>query len=368
MTILVSSSFTVNTEANTSCFADGKLNLRTSPEKDNVESHFPPEDQDVSGFKKSTPLLPSSWHRVPGPLSLRPPCPQARSAYKVLEALIVHFSHDRGALRKHLGVFTETPDGADFRKIFEDHLRLLLFPNDLQIPPGFVVLGHDHRRYHYLLPAFFRLIKWLIEEEWPHAVLIRSFGMDIPPILGATADYFANLHPTERIPANIPLTYRPPFRENQLRRSDAEPLFRYYTCDTCLTRPREIYESWSNEEGIVGVQDDFNFWHAHQYLETAAKPLWYDPKDIRVQHIFFDDNITLDEDKTNGIDLICLDTSDKTDGGVRRKEHAFWEGVYFVQPDLLAAIRDPQYYINKVKDCVRQFDSIQAMQITKNGL
>ncbi|VDL93397.1 unnamed protein product [Schistocephalus solidus] len=303
------------------------------------------------------------WHRVPGPLSLRPPCPQAHSAYKVLEALIVHFSHDRGLLRQHLGIFTQTPDGADFQEIFEEHLNLLLLPADLEILPCFVVLGHDHRRYHYLLPAFFRLINWLIEEEWPHAVLIRSFGMDIPPVLGATADYLGNLHPTERICTNIPSNYRPPFRVNQLRRSDTEPRFRYYTREICLTKPKDIYESWSNEEGIVGVQDDFNFWHGHSYLETAAKPLWYDPKDTRVQHIFFDDNITLDEDKTNGIDLMCLDSSDGTEPEVKRNEQAFWEGVYFVQPDLLAAIRDPQYYIDKVKGCVQSLDAIQAMQM-----
>ena len=43
-------------------------------------------------------------------------------------------------------------------------------------------------------------------------------------------------------------------------------------------------------KSCMAIQDDFEFWHSHDYKRHAAKLLMIDQKDHDTHHIFFDDN------------------------------------------------------------------------------
>lgn len=90
---------------------------------------------------------------------------------------------------------------------------------------------------------------------------------------------------------------------------------------------RSLYQYMSLAQGLGGFQDDFDWyvgqpvtsprgffcffhtsvlsvssvssrWVAHSYSIRGGKPLWVDPFDVAVQHIFIDDNIRQNDDDT----------------------------------------------------------------------
>lgn len=91
---------------------------------------------------------------------------------------------------------------------------------------------------------------------------------------------------------------------------------------------RSLYQYMSSAQGLGGFQDDFDWyvgrpaapvtsprglffsffhtsvlsvssrWVAHSYSIRGGKPLWVDPFDTTVQHIFIDDNIRQNDEDT----------------------------------------------------------------------
>nr|XP_009934952.1 PREDICTED: kelch domain-containing protein 8B [Opisthocomus hoazin] len=61
---------------------------------------------------------------------------------------------------------------------------------------------------------------------------------------------------------------------------------------------RKLYDFFSSFEGIGGFQDHFEWWARNQFSSRGGKPLWIDPHDPGVHHIFIDDNIRLDDADT----------------------------------------------------------------------
>ena len=41
----------------------------------------------------------------------------------------------------------------------------------------------------------------------------------------------------------------------------------------------------------MAIQDDYDFWHSHDYKRHASKILMVNHKDFDTHHIFFDDNL-----------------------------------------------------------------------------
>jgi len=128
------------------------------------------------------------------------------------------------------------------------------------------------------------------------------------------------------------------------------------TVERRLENADDIYKFMSEFEGVCGFRDDFEFWQNHDYMHSCAKPLWIDPSDSSCQHIIFDDNyrphhadsiVDIRERDQNGrwisLDSVQLDKYDQS---------------CLVQVDLLEAINNENYYINKVIHCETKYDNI----------
>lgn len=327
----------------------------------------------------------NSWRCLPESPCIRQPRPDAVSLYKLLEQQIVRQPADRGRLRKYLGNFTQTPEGQQFLNLFQNHLEKLRWPDVNGVDHDtdatciapvskLSVIGLDNQRYHYLMPAFYRLLSWLMHNGREFAVVLRTYGQDGSHIVSAIETYLQGHHPTEKPnPSLSPLLVLDQAHW-RLKRDTNQPQFVLCKCDKpmcdgsgeCVAGERAIHRTWSNWNGVVSVQDDFVYWQSNHYDHRAAKPMWFNPADREVQHVFFDDNIRFDDDKTNGIDLIQLDTTEEVDGGSdfhshrpSQSEAAQWENVYFVQADLLQIINNPCYFVEKITECEHNLDVIQ---------
>ncbi|KAA3671660.1 uncharacterized protein DEA37_0013938 [Paragonimus westermani] len=322
--------------------------------------------EELSKFRTLT----TCWRCLPESPCIEQPKSDSISVYKMLERLIVHTPADRGRLRKYLGDFTQTPEGLPFRNLYAQHLELLRWPtsHSCSTEPNdslekLAVVGKDGRQYHYLMPAFYRLLSWLLANGREFAVLIRTYGREGPHITEAVEAFLKEKHPTEKPPPSTNLPIDPIVW--RLKRDEAEPNFSLYndgtdSQDSAITEPRRIYQTWSSWNGLVTVVDDFVYWQSHQYSHSAAKPVWFDPDDRSAHHILFDDNIRFEDDGTNGIDLLHLNGS--ISQRITQREAINWEGIYFVQANLLKIIRDPEYFIKNVVLCEEHLHVIQEKE------
>lgn len=335
------------------------------------------------------------WTPSDKPISLRAPDAMTTSLYKHMECKIVKKAEDRGLLREVLGNFTATPLGAQYREIFERHLAHLAWPSDAPRDPTLTVCGNDGRTYHYLLPAFLHLIEHMRLSGRDFCVIVRTFGRDAPHILEAVSKFACGKHPS--FPGARPNLQIDPNVHRFKRFVDGGFAYSYTENDgpestsdddlrtNLLTSEHEIYELWNRCKGVVAVVDDFNYWHRHQYHYTAAKPLWFSQRDRRVQHILFDDNIRVTDD--DSILNLCRLVSKESDGQRRpitrptaspscRKvikeervspRRAYvdlepvlasrYEDVFFVQADLLESTSKHDYFIKKIQECERNYDT-----------
>ncbi|KAK4471492.1 hypothetical protein MN116_004915 [Schistosoma mekongi] len=335
------------------------------------------------------------WNCLPESPCIRQPRPDSISIYKLLERQIVKTPSDRGRLRKYLGNFTQTPEGIPFRNLFIEHLEMLkLTPTESSTSPYCLYVNSRETNncngsnssnldnsdcYHYLMPAFFRLLTWLIETNRQFAIFIRTYGKDGEHILSAIEAYMNGEHPQEKAPINAKQLIPIDHTKWYLKRSTTKPMFQLYKetehqdqgefqqLVNVSNNPKEIQKIWSNQTGSVSVIDDFPYWQAHNYHYQSSKPVWFNPRDQNVQHILFDDNIRFEEDGSNVIDLQYLDENDDSITSVENNgsysldinDVMKWENIYFVQADLLEIIRNRRYFIEKVTECETNLDRIQ---------
>ncbi|XP_018645586.1 RWD domain-containing protein, putative [Schistosoma mansoni] len=291
------------------------------------------------------------WNRLPEPLCIRQPIPNSISIYKLLEKQIVKLTSDRGRIRKYLGNFTQTPEGLPFRQLFNEHLEMLkLTPLESNNSPYCLCVNsgktttnttdttnttthttnnttdtthttdttnttntttnnNDDEYYHYLMPAFYRLLTWLIETKRQFAIFIRTYGKDGEHILSAIEAYIHGKHSQEKAPINAKQFLPIDYTKWYLKRSEHEPMFQLLkeihndhdpNDDKQLINiskdPYEIYQIWSKQIGVINITDDFMYWKQHNYHYKSSKPLWFNPNDKYIQHILFDDNIRFEED------------------------------------------------------------------------
>ncbi|CAH8534361.1 unnamed protein product [Heterobilharzia americana] len=338
------------------------------------------------------------WNCLPESPCIRQPQPDAISIYKLLERQIVKTSSDRGRLRKYFGNFTQTPEGIPFLNLFTEHLEMLkLTPEEAISTPYCLRVkngknddndddsrcdGHGNNmntnsnNYHYLMPAFYRLLTWLIDSNRQFAIFIRTYGKDGEHILSAIEAYINGEHPQEKAPINAKQLLPINFTKWYLKRSETQPMFQLYKEDIeqqgvdggvkqnieVSHNPKEIYNIWSQQRGAVSVIDDFPYWREHNYHYTSSKPLWFNPNDTTVQHILFDDNIRFEEDGSNVIDLQYLEENETTHS-LGMNDAMKWENIYYVQADLLQIIRNRNYFIDKVCECEDNLDRIQKYPV-----
>ncbi|XP_054694770.1 uncharacterized protein LOC129211545 isoform X1 [Grus americana] len=220
------------------------------------------------------------WQWASDRPSLRPPCPDSFSYYS---------RHGRDP------AFTEAGPGRCFGGLHAHHLQLLEWPGRQH--DVFSVQGEPSKRYHLILPAFFRLLDTLHREGRAFAVVFRTFGTDLPRALRAVSCALAGQHP--QFPALRDVALPVDLTPGQIRCSKREVVLTR-GAERLATREdgRKLYDYFSSFEGIGGFQDHFDWWARNQFSSRGGKPLWIDPHDPGVHHIFIDDNIRLDDADT----------------------------------------------------------------------
>ena len=278
--------------------------------------------------------------------------------------------------------------------------------NDPKNVQGLTVQGNDGNLYNYLLPSFIKLLKHLVESKRDFVLMIRTFGRDVPHILRALNLIFKGMHPdfpefkstslTVPISFELDKMYRYENPDEQSNPSHETMEYRVaameVSTDPSVTNtekskekckifhtPHEVLNYWNTrQKSILAVQDDFTYWQNHEYSHQTAKLFWVDPNCSNVQHIFFDDNIRID-DPDNIIDLRLLDLHESSDSQTQKKGSPStslgkvansqnlkdFEEIFFSQVELLECINNPNYYIEKLKNCEEKFRNLQKTKKTK---
>ncbi|XP_061864394.1 uncharacterized protein LOC133626840 [Colius striatus] len=275
------------------------------------------------------------WQWVSDRPSLGPPCPGALSYYS---------RHGRDP------AFTEAGPGRRFGSLHARHLQLLEWPDGPH--DAFSVEGEGGKRYHLILPAFFRLLAALHRDGRSFAVVFRTFGTDLPRALRAVAGALAGQHP--QFPALRDVALPVDLTPGQIRCSKrGVVLTRGVERLTSREDGRKLYDYFSSFEGIGGFQDHFDWWARNQFSSRGGKPLWIDPHDPDVHHIFIDDNIRPDPADT------IVDPQVFSERGSRSPRHVPTSELYdicLVQTDLLEAIADEDYFLRCVRRCEENYN------------
>ncbi|CAN9515880.1 unnamed protein product [Ophioblennius macclurei] len=278
------------------------------------------------------------WEWLSDSPSLLPPCSDAVSYYS-------QFGRTPG--------FTSAA-GKRFRGVLDQHLDLLRWPEDAKGDQELSAKGEDGRLYHWILPSFFQLLRDLRQEGVEFAVVFRTFGTDLPRVLRAVSRVLnEGAHPLfpdlPDLKMSVDLTPgKIRCSKNKITLSRAE--------DRVSTRDGErgLYRYLSSVQGLGGFQDHFDWWLANTFSIRGGKPLWVDPFDQDVQHIFIDDNIRQNDEDTIVHPKVFL-----APGGsdTRTASTAELYDLSLVQTDLLRAISDPNYFTQRVHVCLENYES-----------
>ncbi|KAM4610648.1 uncharacterized protein ACJ7VT_013853 [Polymixia lowei] len=243
--------------------------------------------------------------------------------------------------------------GRRFRGILDEHLDILRWPEGLKGDKELAVKGEDGRLYQWILPSFFQLLKDLVEEGRDFAILFRSFGTDLPRVLSAVSraltqgahPLFPDL-PDLKLSVNVtPGKIRCSKKGVVLSRAE----------DRVSSRDGErgLYQYLSSVHGLGGFQDHFDWWASNTCSILGGKPLWVDPFDQHVQHIFIDDNIRQNDEDTIVRPMVFLDP-DGTETRTACTSELY--DISLVQNDLLRAISDPGYFTQRVRICQENYE------------
>ncbi|XP_034151575.1 uncharacterized protein si:dkey-32e6.3 isoform X2 [Esox lucius] len=270
--------------------------------------------------------------------SLLPPCEGAVSYYS-------QFGRVPG--------FTSSAAGRRFRGVLDEHLAMLRWPQELQWDKELAVKGEDGQLYHWILPSFFQLLKDLVAEGRDFAILFRTFGSDLPRVLSAVSKalsqgshpLFPDLPALKLMVNETPGKIRCSVKGAVLARAEEHLSPR--------DGERALYRYLSSVQGLGGFQDHFDWWARNTYSILGGKPLWVDPFDQDVQHIFIDDNIRQNDKDTIVHPKVFLDRGSSE---TRTASISELYDLCLVQNDLLRAISDPGYFTQRVSICQENYD------------
>ncbi|XP_072223762.1 uncharacterized protein [Leuresthes tenuis] len=277
------------------------------------------------------------WEWLSDSPSLLPPCSDAVSYYS-------RFGRIPG--------FTAVA-GRRFKGVLDEHLELLRWPEGTKGDRELSVKGEDGRRYHWILPSFFQLLRDLAQEGREFAVLFRTFGSDLPRVLKAMSRALnEGAHPL--FPDLPDLKLKVDVNPGKIRCSK-KGIVLSRAEDRMSTRDGErgLYQYMSSRQGLGGFQDHFDWWASNTFSIRGGKPLWIDPFDQHVQHIFIDDNIRQNDEDTIVSPKVFLDP-DGSETRTACTSELF--DITLVQTDLLRAISDPNYFTQRVHICLENYE------------
>ncbi|KAK5894155.1 hypothetical protein CesoFtcFv8_010876 [Champsocephalus esox] len=277
------------------------------------------------------------WEWLSDSPSLHPPCDGAVSYHS-------HFGRTAG--------FSSNV-GRRFRGILEEHLNLLRWPEGTKGDKELSVKGEGGHLYHWILPSFFQLLTDLVQEAQEFAIVFRSFGNDLPRVLSAVSraltegahPLFPDL-PQLKLSVNMTTGKIRCSRKGMVLSRAEEHL-------SSRDGERGLYQYFSSAKGLGGFQDHFDWWSSNGSSIRGGKPLWVDPFDQHVQHIFIDDNIRQDDEHTIIQPKVFLEP-----GGADTRTACTSElyDITLVQTDLLKAISQQNYFTQRVHICLENYE------------
>uniref|UniRef100_A0A8C7YD16 Si:dkey-32e6.3 n=1 Tax=Oryzias sinensis TaxID=183150 RepID=A0A8C7YD16_9TELE len=281
-------------------------------------------------------LTAGQWEWLSDTPSLLPPHSNAESYYS-------HFGRTVG--------FTSGA-GRRFRGALDEHLQMLRWPEGMK-DKELSIRGEDGCLYHWILPSFFQLLKDLTQEGLDFAVVFRTFGTDLPRVLRAMSRVLQEgLHPLFPDLPELKLSVDVDPGDISSSRKGVV-LTRGDLSRSSRDGERSLYQYLSSLEGLGGFRDNFEWWAANKYSSRGGKPLWIDPFDQQVQHIFIDDNIRQNDEDTVVNPKVFLDP-----GGSETRTACTSElyDIALIQNDLLRAISDRSYFTQRIHICMENYD------------
>uniref|UniRef100_A0A663ESD6 Uncharacterized protein n=1 Tax=Aquila chrysaetos chrysaetos TaxID=223781 RepID=A0A663ESD6_AQUCH len=199
----------------------------------------------------------------------------------------------------------------------------------------------------------------LLSSPQHHPPTLQWWGVSTL-LLGVSANAQNNLSALETFPLLVSAVPQLPVDLNpgQIRCSKREVVLTR-GAERLATREdgRKLYDYFSSFEGIGGFQDHFDWWARNQFSSRGGKPLWIDPHDPSIHHIFIDDNIRLDDEDTIVHPQVF---SEQGSSSPRRAPTSELYDVCLVQNDLLEAIADEDYFLRCVRRCEENYDRYLA--------
>ncbi|XP_071331668.1 uncharacterized protein [Trachinotus anak] len=277
------------------------------------------------------------WEWLSDSPSLLPPCQDAVSFYSQFGRICS---------------FTSTV-GRRFRGVLDEHLNLLRWPEGVKGDRDLSIEAEDGQLYHWILPSFFQLLKDLMQEGQEFAIIFRTFGADLPRVLRAVHRALnEGAHPLF-----------PDLPDLKLSVNMAPGKIRCSENGIVLSRDKErmstqdgekgLYQFLSSVQGLGGFQDHFDWWARNTFSIRGGKPLWVDPFDQNVQHIFIDDNIRQNDEDTVVYPKVFLNPQGNETRIACTSE---LYDVTLVQTDLLRAISDPNYFTQRIHICQENYE------------
>ena len=289
------------------------------------------------------------WHS--DQLSLTPPAPNVITYYKHLEKKFVKNTTDRTQLRLATGDFSQSDIGRHFHPHFQNHLELLKWRHEFNRDSHDILTmsGKDGQQYNYIVPAVYKCIHYLIQNQRDFAIVFRTFGLDAPNVIRSLTHGLKGNHPGFPEPVHLPVDTN----IGTVKRGADTPTVCSLTGpnNNSFTGDRDIYDMLCQRVGISGFRDDVHYWLENNYHHNTSKPHIIDPFDPNVHHIFFDDNFRpFEEDSI--IDVRLFETRGAREArSLSNMELAQFENVCLVQADLLRCIEDEDYYVDRINQC-----------------
>mmetsp|Transcript_9336 Transcript_9336/g.15378 ORF Transcript_9336/g.15378 Transcript_9336/m.15378 type:complete len:380 (-) Transcript_9336:5-1144(-) len=229
--------------------------------------------------------------------------------------------------------------------------------------------------YYHILPSWFRMVDYLVEQRIKFKILFRTFGVDIANVCEEFNTFCEGRHPAYKLQLKLdgsdpsyPLDLRiqlPHFNGKLLRTSeDSDGLSLAYLHRDKTVRVvsgssnvhNVVLRDWlglggvdasqQQESGhVAALQDDFAWWSGHDESDDAGKVMLVDRTDAagipNIIQVFFDDNIELDR-------AHIVDVRDATTFNPISFEQTQHKHLRRVNPHL--AILDREYYVEEIQN------------------
>lgn len=221
--------------------------------------------------------------------------------------------------------------------------------------------SEDGTLYHYILPSFFHLIRYLQDTNRDFVIYLRTMGDDSANFLSNAQRVLSNEHPSFPFEKSVLVNHEP----GCILRTTDNPVtlkmkFEEDQQTEILTDEFLIHEKLESGHGIHAIRDDFKAWCATNYRYTTSKPVWFDPDDRnpRSHHILFDDNFRVIDPHDSIVDIRIMNRDKHRCYSCPFEYYPQLENVFAVQANLLLILAHRDYYIKSVEQCEANLDRL----------